>query len=201
MAPTIYVTGNVNVDLIMGRLAEWPRFGTEIVLPHSETRIGGAAGNTALALQALGAKHRLISSVGDDIFGKWLQSGFTSADWIVAKTETTISVGIVNPSGERTFLTSQGHLSVHAVDDVLSLLPTRAAPGDILWLEGCFLSPPLLADYERLVDEAKVRGYALALDTGWPPQGWEPELRQRVLGWLKRLDHLIINEFEVIGLS
>src|SRR5882724_4904127 len=141
MAPTVYVTGNVNVDLIMGRLAEWPRFGTEIVLPHSENRIGGAAGNTALALQALGVQHRLIASVGDDIFGRWLQSGFASADWAVAKTETTISVGIVNPGGERTFLTSQGHLSVYAVDDVQNLLPKRARSGDILLLEGCFLSP------------------------------------------------------------
>jgi sugar/nucleoside kinase (ribokinase family) len=199
--PTIYVTGNVNVDLIMGRIAEWPRFGTEIVLPHSETRIGGAAGNTALALQELGVQHRLIASVGDDIFGRWLQSGFTSADWVVAQTETTISVGIVNPSGERTFLTSQGHLSVYAVDDVLSLLPPRAGPGDVLLLEGCFLSPPLLAEYERLIDVARSRGFALGLDTGWPPQGWAPELRRRVLDWLKRLDHLIINEFEVIGLS
>ncbi len=199
--PTIYVTGNVNVDLIMGRLAEWPRFGTEIVLPHSETRIGGAAGNTALALQALGVRHRLIASAGDDIFGRWLQSGFTAADWAVAQTATTISVGIVNPSGERTFLTSQGHLSVYGVDDVLTLLPARAAPGDILLLEGCFLSPPLLADYEWLVDEAKVRGFSLGLDTGWPPDGWLPDLRQRVLGWLRKLDHLIINEFEVIGLS
>jgi sugar/nucleoside kinase (ribokinase family) len=199
--PTIYVTGNVNVDLIMGRLAEWPRFGTEIVLEHSENRIGGAAGNTALALQALGARHRLIASVGDDIFGRWLQSGFASADWVVARTDTTISVGIVNPSGERTFLTSQGHLSVHGVDDVLSLLPRRAEQGDILWLEGCFLSPPLLRDYERLIDEAKARGFALGLDTGWPPDGWRPELRRRVLGWLRRLDHLVINEFEVIGLS
>ncbi len=199
--PTIYVNGNVNVDVIMGRLAEWPRFGTEVVLPHSENRIGGAAGNTALALQALGARHRLIASVGDDIFGRWLQSGFTSADWVVAKTETTISVGIVNPSGERTFLTSQGHLSVYGVDDLLTLLPKRAAPGDILWLEGCFLSPPLLRDYERLVDEAKARGFTLGLDTGWPPDGWQPELRRRVLGWLHHVDHLVINEFEVIGLS
>jgi hypothetical protein len=199
--PTIYVTGNVNVDLIMGRLAEWPRFGTEIVLPHSETRIGGAAGNTALALQALGANHRLIASVGDDIFGRWLQAGFTSADWVVAKTETTISVGIVNPSGERTFLTSQGHLSVCTVDDVLSLLPARGVPGDVLWLEGCFLSPPLLVDYERLIGDARRRGFVLGLDTGWPPDGWLPELRERVLGWIGQIDHLVINEFEAIGIS
>lgn len=200
-SPTIYVTGNVNVDLIMGPLAEWPRVGTEIVLPHSETRIGGAAGNTALALQELGVRHRLLATVGDDMFGRWLQSGFASADWIVAPTATTVSVGIVDPAGERTFLTSQGHLAVHGVDDVLALLPRRAAPGDILLLEGCFLSPPLLGDYERLVDTAKARGFSLGLDTGWPPDGWLPALRRRVLGWLGQLDLLVINEFEVIGLS
>ena len=199
--PTIYVTGNVNVDLIMGSLADWPRVGTEIVLPHSETRIGGAAGNTALALQELGVRHRLIGSVGDDIFGRWLQSGFRAADWVVAPTATTVSVGIVDPSGERTFLTSQGHLTVYRADDVLNLLPARAIPGDILLLEGCFLSPPLLKDYERLLEEAKARGFSLGLDTGWPPDGWLPELRERALGWLKSLDLLVINEFEVIGLS
>src|SRR5581483_8561139 len=98
-APTIYVTGNVNVDLIMGPLGQWPKVGTEIVLPHSEIRIGGAAGNTALALAALGAPHRLIASVGDDIFGRWLQSGFAAADWAVAEGATTVSVGIVDPGG------------------------------------------------------------------------------------------------------
>jgi len=200
-APTIYVTGNVNVDLIMGPLGQWPRVGTEIVLPHSELRIGGAAGNTALALQALDKPHRLIASVGDDVFGRWLQSGFTDADWAVADCPTTVSVGIVDPGGERTFLTSQGHLSVYRLEDVLRLLPQRAAAGDVLLLEGCFLSPPLFRDYEGLLDAAAARGLSLALDTGWPPDGWSPELRRRVIAWLARCDHLLINEVEVVGLS
>jgi len=199
--PTIYVTGNVNVDLIMGPLGRWPKVGTEIVLPHSETRIGGAAGNTALALQEIGAPHRLIASVGDDIFGAWLKSGFRHADWAVAPCGTTISAGIVDPGGERTFLTSQGHLSVYDLKDVVDLLPAKAAPGDLLLCEGCFLSPPLFAHYEALLDEAARRGFALALDTGWPPEGWSAELRRRVLGWLSRLDHLLINEVEVTGLG
>jgi len=78
------------------------------------------------------------------------------------------------------------------------LLPARAVPGEILLLEGLFPRPLLLRDYERLVDEAKARGFALGLDTGWPPQGWSA-LRRRVLGWVASSDHLIINEFEVIG--
>jgi sugar/nucleoside kinase (ribokinase family) len=201
MTPTIYVTGNVNVDLIMGPLAQWPKVGTEIVLPHSETRIGGAAGNTALALEALGARSKLLASVGDDMFGRWLQSGFNAAEWLVTPGGTTVSVGLVDPRGERTFLTSQGHLSVFGLAHLLQLLPAQAAPGDILFLQGCFLSPPLFEQYEALLEIALGRGFSLALDTGWPPQDWSPELRVRVLRWLASIDHLMINEVEVMNLG
>jgi sugar/nucleoside kinase (ribokinase family) len=203
MTPTIYVTGNVNVDLIMGPLGQWPKVGTEVVLPHSEIRIGGGAGNSGLALQALGARHHLLSAVGEDIFGQWLKSGFdpNCSTWIVKPGSTTISAGIVDPGGERTFLTSQGHLSVFTLEDALQLLPARAAPGDLLLMEGCFLSPHLLEHYETLLDAAVARGFALALDTGWPPDGWSPVLRGRVLRWLAQFEHLLLNEIEVLGLS
>lgn len=201
--PTIYVFGNVNVDLIMGPLARWPKVGTEIVLPHSETRIGGGAGNSGLALRALGARHHLLAAVGDDIFGQWLKSGFDadSTTWIVKPGATTVSAGIVDPGGERTFLTSQGHLSVLGLADALQLLPSRAAPGDLLLLEGCFLSPLLFEQYETLLDAAIARGFALALDTGWPPDGWSEGLRMRVIAWLARFEHLLLNEIEVLSLS
>ena len=52
--PTIHVIGGVTVDLIMGPVAPWPRPGTETFVDHSELRAGGPAGNTALALRALG---------------------------------------------------------------------------------------------------------------------------------------------------
>jgi len=203
MTPTIYVIGNVNVDLIMGPLGQWPKVGTEIVLPHSETRIGGGAGNSALALQALGARHHLLAAVGEDIFGDWLKAGFDAgaATWIVKPCPTTVSAGIVDPGGERTFLTSQGHLSVFSLEDALQLLPQRAAPGDLLLLEGCFLSPNLLEHYETLIDAGIGRGFTLALDTGWPPDGWSAAFRTRVLGWLARFEHLLLNEIEVLSLS
>jgi sugar/nucleoside kinase (ribokinase family) len=201
--PIIYVFGNVNVDLIMGPLAHWPKVGTEIVLPHSETRIGGGAGNSGLALQALGARHHMLAAVGDDIFGQWLRAGFDAASttWLVKPGATTVSAGIVDPGGERTFLTSQGHLSVLGLADALQLLPLRAAPGDLLLLEGCFLSPLLFEQYEMLIDAAVARGFTLALDTGWPPDGWSEGLRRRVIAWLARFDHLLLNEIEVLSLS
>jgi hypothetical protein len=47
---------------------------------------------------------------------------------------TTVSVGINHANGERTFLTSQGHLAVTTMKDVVARLPRRAGRGDIALL-------------------------------------------------------------------
>ena len=76
MINKITLIGNVNIDLVMGPSHSWPKLGTEVVLPHSEWRVGGATGNSALALQALGSDFRIIANRGDDHFGEWLAQPF-----------------------------------------------------------------------------------------------------------------------------
>ena len=68
--------GNVNVDLIMGPLVPWPRPGTEVILAHDDLRVGGAAGNAALAWLGLGHDFTIAASIGDDGFGHWLAAAF-----------------------------------------------------------------------------------------------------------------------------
>ena len=72
MTVPILVIGNVNVDLIMGPQEPWPTPGTEVILPAGDLRVGGAAGNTALALSALGTGHRRVANRGPAVFGDWL---------------------------------------------------------------------------------------------------------------------------------
>lgn len=202
-AVRVYVIGNMNVDLIMGPLAPWPVPGTENILPQSELRVGGAAGNVALALQALGVPYRLVCNIGNDMFGRWLRQAFGSAGrgWPVAPVPTTVSVGVTHPNGERTFLTSQGHLEVTALNDVVARLPARARPGDIALLLGAFLSPRLLESYEKLIDLLVERGFEIALDTGWPSDGWDETITRRTTVWLRACDHLLLNEMESCALS
>jgi sugar/nucleoside kinase (ribokinase family) len=200
---TIHVIGNVNVDLIMGPLAPWPTPGTEIVLPQSELRVGGAAGNTGLALQAIGARYRMVCNIGDDIFGRWLSEAFGEAgrNWPTTAGGTTVSVGLTHPGDERTFLTSQGHLLAMTLADALRRLPGRAGDGDVALLCGGFLSPRLIDAYEALIAALAERGFAVALDTGWPPGGWSETTRRCVAGWLPACDHVLLNEIESCGLS
>jgi len=202
-SPKVHVIGNVNVDLIMGPLAPWPAPGTENILPESALRVGGAAGNVALAFRALGVPYSLVCNIGDDVFGRWLRQAFGSAGrgLPVAPVPTTVSVGVTHPNGERTFLTSQGHLAVMTLKDALRRLPARARPGDIALLLGAFLSPRLLESYEALIDLLVARGFEIALDTGWPSEGWSAAVIRRATVWLKACDHLLLNEMESCALS
>lgn len=201
--PTIHVIGGVTIDLIMGPVAPWPRPGTETFVSHSELRAGGPAGNTSLALKALNVRHRVISNIGNDIFGQWLADFFgeNAYGWQRVRSPTAISIGIEHPGGERSFLTAAGNLAEQTAADILGMLPARAVPGDIALLSGAFLYPALLDSFESILEIVARRGFAVALDTGWPPNGWDAATKARAAAWLAHCDHVLLNEIEWQSLS
>jgi sugar/nucleoside kinase (ribokinase family) len=202
MNAALTLIGNVNVDLVMGPQVPWPQPGTEVILPKSEMRVGGAAGNTALALEALAVDYQLIASRGNDVLGPWLAEPFgrRASAWTKADAPTTVSVGIGHPDGDRTFFTTTGHLHAFTLADVLAQLD-REGKGRTALLVGPFVTPVLLPDYDELIDILRARDFAIALDTGWPDGGWTEAVQARVKGWIARCDHLLINDIEAKGLS
>jgi sugar/nucleoside kinase (ribokinase family) len=203
MTSKITLIGNVNIDLIMGQLQFWPKPGTEVTLPHSEWRVGGATGNSALALQALNADFRIIANRGNDHFGEWLSEPFgaKSKPWTVSRSATGLSMGITHPDGERTFFTTLGHLNEFNFDDVVKQLPNEAESGEIALLSGAFVTPTLLEKYEDLIAVLKQRGFVIALDTGWPSSGWTDPICNAVVRWCGSCDHLLLNELEIRSLT
>ena len=199
----IAVIGNVNVDLILGPAAPWPQPGTEIIVDHDELRVGGCAGNSALALKALGVPFALAASIGSDRFGAWLASEFgeQSRGWRVHEENTTISVGITHPDGERTFFTTLGHLPHYGAADVLAALDGEAHRGGLALFAGPFLMPKLSQEYGQLYDWADKLGIRVALDTGWPPAGWTPEIVAATKGWLARSAIALFNEVETTSIT
>ncbi|KAA8608957.1 carbohydrate kinase [Salipiger aestuarii] len=195
--------GNVNVDLILGPLAPWPQPGTEALCPQDDTRIGGAAGNAALAWQAMGVPFQIGASTGSDMYGDWLRAGFgdMAARWPRAPGRTTLSVGVTHPDGERTFLTTAGHLPGLSWRDVERQIDWPALAGGRLLLCGCFLSPGLAAGYDALFDRCAAHGIGVALDTGWPLDGWSAPTRLTTLTWVARSEILLLNEIEAMHLS
>jgi sugar/nucleoside kinase (ribokinase family) len=197
------VIGNVNVDLIMGPAAPWPQPGTEIIVDHNELRVGGAAGNTALAWMALGTPFTIAANVGDDQFGRWLQGefGVHGAAWPARPEGTTISVGITHPDGERTFFTTKGHLPHFSLADTRRLFENSGLAGGYVLLCGSFLTDALTRDYDALFDWLDAQGASSALDTGWPLDGWTEANCAATRAWLSRCRLALMNEIETTTLT
>jgi sugar/nucleoside kinase (ribokinase family) len=195
--------GNVSVDLIMGPVPPVLDSGTERIVENNELRVGGSAGNSALAWSALGVAYQFAASTGDDQFGLWLRSTFgdLASKWPTAPTETSLSVGITHPDGERTFLSTRGHLPVLAWREIEAMLDWQELRGGVLLLCGAFLTTGLATDYAQLFDHAKANDVQVALDTGWPLDGWTRQVRADAIGWIARSDYLMFNEIEATSLA
>ena len=197
-APAITLIGDIGIDLVMGPLAAWPEIGTETLMPCSEMRAGGSAGNVALALRSLGAPVRLISAIGNDPLGQWLRGQFDGigAELTVMDAATSTSVGLLHTGGERNFFTTRGHLERQAWTP-----PAPARPGDIILLTGAFLLPILRNNYTTIMQQLRDLGYVVAIDTGWPSEGFTPDVIAEVRSWLAFADHVLLNELEITRLA
>ncbi|MBX4926872.1 PfkB family carbohydrate kinase [Rhizobium binae] len=197
------VIGNVNVDLILGPAAPWPKAGTEIIVDHDELRVGGAAGNSALAWQALGIEFEIAANIGSDHFGRWLAEAFgrRSEKWPVRPEKTTLSVGITHPDGERTFFTTTGHLPRFSLSDVFAVIDGERLRGGCALLCGAFLTDDLTSEYDAFFDWADSHDITVALDTGWPLDGWTEKNCAATRAWLSRSGIALMNEVETTTLA
>lgn len=203
MMRPLAVIGNVNVDLVMGPVAPWPQPGTEVILPQDDLRVGGAAGNAALAWAALGLPFQMAANLGSDPFGAWLASAFPhhAPHWPVSPRRTTLSVGLTHPDGERTFFTTEGHLRDLTAGTALACLYGAALQGGLMLLCGSFVTEGLTTAYNEIFDWADRHAIDVALDTGWPPGGWTDQMRAKTLAWTARSSILLLNEVEATGLT
>lgn len=200
--PDLLVVGNVNVDVLMGDVPLWPRAGSELLAERYELRVGGAAGNAALALRALGARFRVVAGVGDDAFGGWLERALEPAGVRLVRhpAATALSVGLVHPDGERTFVTHLGHLAAFP-DGALTAALDAGRPGDLLLLCGYFLLPAFRRRAGAWLDAARERGLRVALDPGWPTDGWEGGARDELRALLPRIHAFLPNREEALGVT
>lgn len=197
----LIVAGNASVDLLLGPLAPWPTPGTEVLVERSNWRLGGALGNTALALQQLGVPATLVWDVGDDMLGAWLREQLASAGDPprTLRAATSLTVALNHPDGERTFVSHLAHLE-HSDPAPLAAAIEAARPGDLLLVGGSFLLPRWRPALAELFARARERGLTTALDTGWPTEGWSDAVRAELHATLAHVDLFLPNLDEARGL-
>lgn len=119
---------------------------------------GGSAANTIAGVASLGGKAGFIGKIGDDEFGRIFKhdvgaQGVSFASRPVAGGETSRSLILVTPDGERTMNT---FLGISTAFEETDLDPALIASAGIVYLEGyLFDRPEAKSAFRRVVEIAR----------------------------------------------
>ena len=205
MSREICVIGNLNADLVLYPLKDFPIWGSEVITSHMDWRPGGI-GNVLLCLARLGVGVSTIANVGDDVIGQDLLSILKEAGIDTSHIEpsldvrTGISVCLGREDGERAFVTHLGHLKHLDIDLVLRHREAWKGAQCVL-ISGYFLLPSLgFAGTERLIEEVHAEGKGVLFDTGWDVNGWPERSVEEVMQLLEGVDIFLpsLNEAQAL---
>jgi ribokinase len=199
------IIGNLNADLILYPLRDFPAWGTEVIVGSMDWRPGGI-GNALLCLAGLGVGVTAVANVGQDSIGQELLSTLREAGANVGCIErspdvrTSVSVGLGREDGERSFVTHLGHLEYLDIDLVLRHRAAWERARCVL-ISGYFLLPGLgFAGTKTLIDELRAEGKTVLFDTGWDVHGWPQHSVEEVMRLLEGVDVFLpsLNEAQAL---
>jgi len=173
--------GIMVADIVARPVTKLPARGQLALVERMELHTGGCAVNTGIALAKLGRRVAVLGKVGRDGFGDFVCN--VLADYGIDTTgvardpvaNTSATMVMVDPEGERTFLHYLGANATLCADDVDFDVVKRA---EILHVAGSFLMPtfdgPQTAEVLRQAHELGVK---TSLDTAWDSTGeWFPTI-------------------------
>lgn len=201
------IVGNLNLDLWVGPVTRFPGPDEEVLAGSSRLELAGTAGYVLQAALGLGIEPRVVSTIGDDAFGRMLLTDLhrlgcgTAGVEVVAGDETSLGIIFVGPDGSRGILTTLG---AHAVMDpaVAQRHDEWVAPCAEVLLCGAYLlprfGPVALVPYAAML---RGRGQVVAFDPSWDPAEWTEQTRQGTMQLLPNVDVYLPNEPELIALT
>jgi sugar/nucleoside kinase (ribokinase family) len=181
MRPRVIHTGQALVDLIV-EIPDLPARGQN-VMAASDTQYAGGAVTVLLAAARFGAQSVHAGAIGTGPHGDLIRAalaadGFTASAPPVATRDTGICIVMVEPTAERTFVTTLGAERDITVE---GLATADVQPGDLVCVTGYSLAvaqtrDPLLAWLDTLPDAAVV-----VLDPGAAFADLTADVRDRML--------------------
>jgi ribokinase len=169
---SLWVVGNVLIDLMMKGVPEIPGWGEEVLATGRSEQIGGQGANLARAAVRLGLSTELAAVVGDDAPGDRIRATLETEGIGVhalktATGRTAYAVAAVRQDGERAFITDLGSSASLSVDD-LSPHEEAIHSSGALALVGTSNLPGIdLAAAAPLLERAQTGGVLTVFDPGW----------------------------------
>jgi len=171
-AGAILLLGDINIDSFWP-VPEFPVPGRDGLVEEVKFEVGGAALNTAIVLDRLGVKTRMLSCLGKDRWAEQIGDSLKASgiDLTAVQVNPTALTGInftiVTPDGERTMFTHRGANRRYQPSLIIDEVFEGAA---LLQISGyALLEPPQKDAVWRAVELAEHYSVPISVDTGLDP--------------------------------
>lgn len=196
----VLVIGELNVDIILNKIASLPVVGKEILADEMTLTMGSSSAIFACNLSSLGTKVGFLGALGNDTFGNLIIEGLqkkgVDASFIIQnssyRTGATISLNYGEDRANITYAGAMEWLSHTEVDS------SDLSKAKHLHLSSYFLQPALQPGIAQIFKTAKEAGLTTSLDPQWDPaEKWDMPLEEI----LPYTDVFLPNEQEILRLT
>ena len=169
----ILAIGDLNIDIIVSGMSEFPKLGHEIHCGDIRTVMGGSASIFACRLSQLGVKVDILGVVGRDDNGRivlnTLRSNNVGIEKVIIRDDvrTGVTISLTYPN-DKALITFMGSIGALEPSDVL---PEFFKDHDHIHISSIYFQPKLLGSVAEIFEEAKRQGLTTSLDTQDDPSG------------------------------
>jgi sugar/nucleoside kinase (ribokinase family) len=196
----VLVIGELNVDILLNKIAGFPVIGQEILADEMTFTLGSSSAIFAANLASLGMPTSFCGMVGNDAFGKYIINELNNknVDTQLITAQPTCQTGvtiILNYGQDRANVTHCGAMDLFKLADI----PTHQFPQYAhLHLSSYFLQKGLQKDIVDLFKTAHKNGLTTSLDIQWDPAN---EWNFPYKACLPYVDFFMPNEAELLALT
>ncbi|TAL80375.1 MAG: carbohydrate kinase family protein [Bacteroidetes bacterium] len=168
----VIVIGELNVDIILNDIDQFPAVGKEIIANTMAVALGSSSAICASNLSALGPKVGFIGKVGDDNFSQVILASLKSKNVdishiIKSKSLNTGATIVLTYGQDRANVTFPGAMNDLGLNDIDLVYLSQARH---MHFSSCFIQPGIRNDLTTLFRKAKESGLTTSLDTQWDPE-------------------------------
>lgn len=198
--PDVIVIGELNVDLILNKIAQFPEMGKEIIADSMNLTLGSSSAIFASNLSTLGTSVAFIGKIGKDGFASVVldslnSKGVDTSNIIQSEKLNTGATIVLNYDQDRAMVTYPGAMEDLKLDDIdFEFLSTAKH----LHFSSIFLQPGIRGSLPVIFKKAKSLGLTTSLDPQWDPtENWDVNLSEL----LPALDIFMPNKGEFLLLT
>jgi sugar/nucleoside kinase (ribokinase family) len=172
----VLVVGELNIDLILSGLQQFPVVGKEILADKMIYTLGSSSAIFASNLSALGVSVNYCGCIGNDDFGKKIiadlnAKNVSTENIIHSNTADTGITVAFNFDQDRAMVTYPGAMNELSEKDITDAMLSNAKH---LHVSSVFIQPALKPGLVKLFERAKNTGLTTSLDPQWDPaEKWD----------------------------